>query len=79
MVVDYKSRKNEVLSSYDTVEELITELRDYAEKINLPDPTEHLGTLLADIRGKAEKVKADRFNIMIAGESKSGKSTFIIA
>ena len=79
MVVDYKSRKNEVLSSYDTVEELITELRDYAEKINLPDPTEHLGTLLADIRGKAEKVKADRFNIMIAGESKSGKSTFINA
>ncbi len=79
MVIDYKSRKNEVLSSYDTVEELITELRDYAEKINLPDPTEHLGTLLADIRGKAEKVKADRFNIMIAGESKSGKSTFINA
>ena len=38
MVVDYKSRKNEVLSSYDTVEELITELRDYAEKINLPAP-----------------------------------------
>lgn len=79
MVVDYKSRKNEVLSSYDTVEELITELRDYAEKINLPDPTEKVGTLLAYIRGKAEKVKADRFNIMIAGESKSGKSTFINA
>lgn len=79
MVVDYKSRKNEVLSSYNTVEELITELRDYAEKINLPDPTEHLGTLLADIRGKAEKVKEDRFNIIIAGESKSGKSTFINA
>ena len=79
MVVDYKSRKNEVLSSYDTVEELITELRDYAEKINLPDPTERLENLLADIRGKAEKVKADRFNIIVAGESKSGKSTFINA
>lgn len=79
MVVDYKSRKNEVLASYETVEELITELRIYAEKINLPDPTENLGALLADIRSKAEKVKADRFNIMIAGESKSGKSTFINA
>ncbi len=79
MVVDYKSRKNEVLSSYITVEELITDLRNYANKINLPDPTEHLGTLLSDIRSKAEKVKADRFNIMIAGESKSGKSTFINA
>ena len=42
MVVDYKSRKNEVLASYETVEELITELRNYAEKINLPDPMENL-------------------------------------
>lgn len=79
MVIDYKSRKNEVLSSYETVEKLITELQNYAKKINLPDPTENLGTLLADIRSKAEKVKEDRFNIMIAGESKSGKSTFINA
>ena len=79
MVVDYKSRKNEVLASYDTVEKLVADLQAYAQQINLPDPTEHLGTLLADIRSKAEKVKADRFNIMIAGESKSGKSTFINA
>ncbi len=79
MVVDYKSRKNEVLASYETVEKLISELQAYAEKIGLPDPTERLQNLLKDIRGKAEKVKADRFNIMIAGESKSGKSTFINA
>ena len=45
----------------------------------MPNPTENLGTLLADIRSKAEKVKADRFKIIIAGESKSGKSTFINA
>lgn len=79
MVVDYKSRKNEVLASYDKVEEFIAELQAYAAKIKLPDPTERLGALLVDIRSKAEKVKADRFNIMIAGESKSGKSTFINA
>ena len=79
MIVDYKSRKNEVLASYETVEKLIADLREYAAKIELPDPAEHLGTLLSDIRSKAEKVKADRFNIMIAGESKSGKSTFINA
>ena len=79
MVVDYKSRKNEVLASYDTVEALVAELQAYAAKIGLPDPTERLQNLLKDIRGKAEKVKADRFNIMIAGESKSGKSTFINA
>lgn len=80
MVVDYKSRKNEVLASYDTVEVLIKELQEYAEKIELPDPTERLkSNLLSDIRSKAQKVKEDRFNIMIAGESKSGKSTFINA
>lgn len=79
MVVDYKSRKNEVLASYETVEALITELQNYAETINLPDPTKNLEALLTDIRNKAEKVKEDRFNIMIAGESKSGKSTFINA
>lgn len=79
MVVDYKTRKNEVLASYDTVEKLVAELRAYAAEIELPDPTERLKALLADIRGKAERVKADRFSIMIAGESKSGKSTFINA
>lgn len=79
MVVDYKSRKNEVLASYETVEALITELQNYAETINLPDPTKNLEALLTDIRNKAEKVKEDWFNIMIAGESKSGKSTFINA
>lgn len=79
MVVDYKSRKNEVLASYETVESLVKTLQDYAKQIDLPDPTEHLDHLLADIRNKAAKVKADRFNIMVAGESKSGKSTFINA
>lgn len=79
MVVDYKSRKNEVLSSYAIAEELVIELQNYSQSIGLPDPTEHLEALLSDIRSKAEKVKADKFNIMIAGESKSGKSTFINA
>lgn len=79
MVVDYKSRKNEVLDSYAIVEGLVKELQSYAQKIQLPDPTERMGNLLADIRSKAKKIKEDRFNIMIAGESKSGKSTFINA
>lgn len=79
MVTDYSSRKNEVLASYNTVEELVKELQDYASEIGQPDPTERLGALLSDIRSKAQKVMEDRFNIMIAGESKSGKSTFINA
>lgn len=79
MVVDYQSRKNEVLESYSKLEELISDLQDYSKKIALPDPVEHLNVRLRDIRSKAGKVKEDRFNIMIAGESKSGKSTFINA
>ena len=79
MVSDYKSRKNEVLASYETVESLVSELQQYASKIGLPDPTERLQHLLKDIRSKADRIREDRFKIMIAGESKSGKSTFINA
>ncbi len=79
MSSDYNARKNEVIASYEQLEELVSELQNYAKAIDLPDPMERLGTLLSDIRGKAERVKADRFNIIIAGESKSGKSTFINA
>ncbi|WP_161786295.1 dynamin family protein [Halomonas sp. TG39a] len=50
-----------------------------AERAGMPNPLERLGSLLLDIRNKAEKVRDDRFNLMIAGESKSGKSTFINA
>ena len=79
MVTDYQSRKNEVLASYEMVEDLISALTDNARKIGMPEPTERLMPLLMDIRNKAGKVRADRFNIMIAGEAKSGKSTFINA
>lgn len=81
MVVDYKARKEEVIASYDVLESIITETQNYSEKINMPNPLEGKSweSLINDIRGKAERVKEDRFNIIIAGESKSGKSTFINA
>lgn len=49
MIVDYKSRKNEVLASYNTVEVLLSELQNYAKQIGLPDPSERLSNLLSDI------------------------------
>lgn len=79
MSTDYIARKAEVIASYEQLEKLVSELQEYAKTIDLPDPMERLGALLSDIRGKAERVKNDRFNIIIAGESKSGKSTFINA
>ncbi|WP_174871183.1 dynamin family protein [Pectobacterium polaris] len=79
MITDYKSRKNEVLSSYQKVEFLVSEITENAQRIGLPSPLERLEPLLTDIRMKAEKIRDDRFSLMIAGESKSGKSTFINA
>lgn len=34
MIVDYKTRKKEVLDSYKSVEQIISELKDYAKKFN---------------------------------------------
>ena len=79
MIVDYKSRKNEVLDSYRIMEVLMSALVDNAKQTNMPSPIERVESLLVDIRNKADKVRADRFCLMIAGESKSGKSTFINA
>lgn len=79
MVTYYQLRKNEVLTSYDTVEKLVSELSENAQRIGMPDPLECVDKLLTDIRSKAEKVCADRFKIMITGEAKSDKSTFINA
>lgn len=79
MITDYQSRKNEVLDSYKTVEQLLKAVEKNAQLSGVPNPLERLDALLTDIRTKTEKVRADRFSIMIAGESKSGKSTFINA
>ncbi|WP_210511545.1 dynamin family protein [Pantoea ananatis] len=79
MITDYKSRKDEVLSSYQKVEFLISDITANAQRIGVPSSLERLEPLVADIRMKAEKIRHDRFSLMIAGESKSGKSTFINA
>lgn len=79
MITDYKSRKNEVLGSHQKVEDLVAEITKNAQRIGVPSPLERLEPLLTDIRSKVEKIRNDRFSLMIAGESKSGKSTFINA
>ncbi|MDY5714853.1 MAG: dynamin family protein [Veillonella caviae] len=82
MIVDYQARKNEVLALADAVEVLIKDIKKSTTLSNgneFIDLTGNVSTLLEDMRSKAERVKADRFTIIIAGESKSGKSTFINA
>lgn len=82
MIVDYQARKNEVLALADAVEALIEDIKKSTTLSNgkeFIDLTGIVSDLLKDMRSKAKRVKADRFTIIIAGESKSGKSTFINA
>ncbi|MCY6356067.1 dynamin family protein [Clostridium sp. ZS2-4] len=61
---DYKQNKNQVLALY---EEYLKACADADKKVN------------DSIREQAEKIKNEIFNLMILGEAKSGKSTFINA
>lgn len=79
MITDYTSRKNEILAAYERFENHIYTLTLIARDAELPDPTEQLMASLKDAQQKAESIRADRFRLMIAGEAKSGKSTFINA
>ncbi|WP_299667807.1 dynamin family protein [uncultured Psychromonas sp.] len=79
MITDYESRKNEVLDSSQQLNQLIEAIKDNAFRAEMPNPLERLESLIIDIHNKSEKVRADRFCLMIAGEAKSGKSTFINA
>lgn len=85
MVTDYTTRKNEVLDSYRTISELVSELQAYAKKINMPDPLAEYSSsttsspIYRNIQKMAKVIKEDRFKLFIAGESNCGKSTFINA
>ncbi len=61
---DYKQNKNQVLELY---EEYLKACANADKKVN------------NSIREQAEKIKNEIFNLMILGEAKSGKSTFINA
>ena len=77
MITDYQTRKNEVLDVYKKMEHLIEEVETNCSKADLIDQLVTVQPLIDNIRNCAEKIREDRFSIMVAGESKSGKSTFI--
>ncbi|PAV37994.1 hypothetical protein CJ260_11680 [Megasphaera sp. ASD88] len=83
MTTDYQARKNEVLALYDATEKLLKGIEQYYQQIEgqikLPIPIENKKELLMHISKISEKVKEDEFKIIVAGESNSGKSTFINA
>lgn len=68
MITSYKKAKEDVLKCYDEFLEIVNEAK-----------MSHDDTSLKALASQAENIKEDRFCLMIAGEAKSGKSTFINA
>lgn len=64
IIKDYSQNKEDVLSLYHAYE-------DFCKKADVP--------VNESMRSEAQKIKDEVFNLMILGEAKSGKSTFINA
>lgn len=79
MVISYKKKKEEVLSIYNDMENFLKEVLEYYKNINISDPLKRKDGLIKKIRADIKKIKEDKFKIIVAGEAKSGKSTFINA
>lgn len=71
MIMDYKQVKADVLKQYDAVMPLIKEIKG--------DSATTFDTPLAQLQRDLENIRNDIFRLMIVGEAKSGKSTFINA
>lgn len=71
MIMDYKQVKADVLKQYDAVMPLIKEIKGDSETT--------FDTLLGQLQRTMENIRNDIFRLVIAGEAKSGKSTFINA
>lgn len=68
MITNYKNAKEDALKCYNEFLKIVNEAK------MSPDDTS-----LKALASQAENIKEDRFCLMIAGEAKSGKSTFINA
>lgn len=71
MITNYKQAKENVLQVY-------SEFLPIIEKVKGGKATSYDGSL-ASLAKQAENIKQDKFLLMIVGEAKSGKSTFINA
>lgn len=71
MIMNYKKVKVDVLKQYDAFLSLVMEFKGDRETT--------FDTSLKKLQSDAENVKNDIFRLMIVGEAKSGKSTFINA
>jgi len=79
MLTNYHERKKEVLNEYDEFVNKIKRLENTFVDAGLPSPISQFKSSLDDAKRKSENIRIDRFRLMIVGEAKSGKSTFINA
>lgn len=71
MIMDYKQVKADVLKQYDSVMPLIQEIKGNSATT--------FDTQLTQLQMDVDNIRKDVFRLMIVGEAKSGKSTFINA
>ncbi len=71
MIMDYKQVKADVLKQYDSVMPLIQEIKGNSATT--------FDTQLTQLQMDVDNIRKDIFRLMIVGEAKSGKSTFINA
>ena len=71
MIMDYKQVKADVLKQYDAVMPLIQEIKGNSATT--------FDTQLTQLQMDVDNIRKDVFRLMIVGEAKSGKSTFINA
>ncbi len=71
MIMDYKQVKADVLKQYGAFLSLVNEIKGTSETT--------FDTPLKQLQKDVESVKNDIFRLMVVGEAKSGKSTFINA
>lgn len=71
MITDYKKAKNDVLEQYDSIIPLIQEIKGDSETT--------YDSQLAQLEMDVDNIRKNIFRLMVVGEAKSGKSTFINA
>ena len=81
MITNYNQVKNEVLSQYEKFCDLLDDVQNSMENFNDKsfDIKKNKEKSLSILANKAENIRFNKFRLMVVGEAKSGKSTFINA
>jgi GTPase SAR1 family protein len=79
LITDFIRRKNEIIAEYEKFLALIKKFDTTIIDIGLPSPLNQIKESLIEADRQVKNIREGRFKLMIVGEAKSGKSTFINA